>query len=94
MTMERPPPATKPPAPRTGSFAGAPRQHGRPSAVATAVMPSNASAMTAPGGVVRRDGVGGMHGQRSAGQEAKDLAICPLDAGGPAIGPVRSDQNA
>lgn len=57
-------------------------------------MPIIASVMIAPGGVVRRDGVGGMHGLQSAGQGSKDLAIGPLDAGGPAIGPVRSDQNA
>ncbi|MGC5799042.1 hypothetical protein [Sphingomonas sp. NFX23] len=50
--------------------------------------------MTTSGGVVGLDVVCGIDGLRSARQDPKDLAIGALEAGGPAIGPERQDENA
>jgi hypothetical protein len=62
--------------------------------LAAAATPIIAPVMMAYGGMVGLDVVGGMKGLRSARQDPKDLAIGALEAGGPAIGPERQDENA
>ena len=59
-----------------------------------AATPIIASITTTSGDVVSLDGVGGIDGLRSAPQDPKDLVVADLEAGGPAIGPERQDENA